>query len=204
MKIALIGATGNMGQRLTAEALSRGHEVTAISRNTIKLDAMEGVTRAYADAQDVAALTRALDGADAAILSVKFQGNDARPAFDAVRAAGVERIAVVGGAASLYNADGVRLLDQPGFPDFIKPEATPAAAVLDWLKSDVDDIDWVFVSPSMMLGPGERTGKFRLGKDELLVDAEGNSAISYEDLAVAIIDELENPAHHRERFTVGY
>ena len=98
----------------------------------------------------------------------------------------------------------MRLIDQPGFPDFIKVEAGPAAAALDWIRSDVKDLDWVFFSPSMMLGPGERTGKFRLGKDHLLVDAEGKSAISYEDLSVAILDELEKPAHHRERMTVGY
>jgi len=203
MKLAIIGATGNMGTRLTAEATSRGHQVTAISRNP---DKMKGpsVTPVAVNLADEAKLAAALKGSDAVILSVKFGDNDVKPVFAAVRAAGVNRLAIVGGAASLFNAEGVRLIDQPGFPDFIKVEATPAAAALDWIKATVKDIDWVFVSPSMMLQAGERTGKFRLGKDHLLVAADGNSSISYEDLSVAILDELEKPAHHRERFTVGY
>ena len=203
MKIAVIGATGNMGTRLLKEATTRGHQVTAISRSPEKL-AGPGVTPAAVNCSDEANLAETLKGHDAVILAVKFQENDVKPTFAATRKAGVNRIAIVGGAASLFNADGVRLIDQPGFPDFIKVEAGPAAAALDWIRSDVKDLDWVFFSPSMMLGPGERTGKFRLGKDHLLVDAEGKSAISYEDLSVAILDELEKPAHHRERMTVGY
>ncbi len=203
MKLAVIGATGNMGQRLTKEATSRGHQVTAISRNP---DAAKGpgVATSACDLSNADKLADCLKGADAAILSVRFQDNDVKPVFEALRKAGVNRLAIVGGAASLFNQDNVRLLDQPGFPDFIKVEAAPAAAALDWIKANVKDIDWVFVSPSMMLQAGERTGKFRLGKDHLLTDDKGNSSISYEDLSVAILDELENPKHHRERFTVGY
>ncbi|MEI9964734.1 MAG: NAD(P)-dependent oxidoreductase [Caulobacteraceae bacterium] len=204
MKLAIIGATGNVGQRLVKEATSRGHQVTAISHNAEKLKDLDGVATVQCELGDEAKLAEALKGADAVILSVRFQDNDIKPAFEATRKAGVSRIAVVGGAASLFNADGVRLIDQPGFPDFIKVEAGPAAASLDWIKAEVKDLDWVFISPSMMLGPGERTGKFRLGKDHLLVAEDGNSSISYEDLAVALIDELEKPAHHRERFTAGY
>ncbi len=203
MKIAIIGATGNMGTRLTTEAVSRGHEVVAISRSPDKMKGPK-VTPVTANTSDEAALAAAIKGCDAVILSVKFSENDIKPTFAAVRKAGVNRLAIVGGAASLLNAEGVRLIDQPGFPDFIKVEATPAAAGLDWMKAEVKDMDWVFVSPSMMLQAGERTGKFRLGKDHLLVAADGSSAISYEDLSVAILDELEKPAHHRERFTVGY
>ncbi len=203
MKIAVIGATGNMGTRLLKEATTRGHQVTAVSRSPERL-AGPGVTPVAVNLADEAKLADALEGHDAVILAVKFQENDVKPAFSATRKAGVDRLMIVGGAASLFNADGVRLIDQPGFPDFIKVEAGPAAAALDWIRSDVKDLDWVFFSPSMMLGPGERTAKFRLGKDHLLVDAEGKSAISYEDLSVAILDELEKPAHHRERMTVGY
>ena len=203
MKIAIIGATGNMGTRLTAEATRRGHQVVAISRSPDKMKG-PGVTPVAASTADEAALAAAIKGCDAVILAVKFQENDIKPTFAATRAAGVNRIAVVGGAASLMNAEGVRLLAQPVFPDFIKVEAAPAAAGLDWIKADVKDLDWVFVSPSMMLQAGERTGKFRLGKDHLLVAVDGNSSISYEDLSFAILDELEKPAHHRERFTVGY
>lgn len=205
MKIALIGASGNMGQRLTREARSRGHEVVGIARTAENLKKLEGgILTIAADIADQSRIAQAIRGADAVILSVKFKDMDIKPVFAAMRDAGVNRIAIVGGAASLKNAEGVRLLDQPGFPDEIKREAAPAAAALDWLRAEVRDIDWVFVSPSMFLGPGERTGKFRLGKEELLVAADGKSSISYEDLAVAIIDELETPKHHRERFTAGY
>jgi putative NADH-flavin reductase len=203
MKLAVIGATGNMGTRLLAEATRRGHQVTAISRAPEKLKA-PGVEPVACNLADEAKLAAAIKGADAVILSVKFQENDVKPVFAAARKAGIDRIIIVGGAASLFNADGVRLIDQPGFPDFIKVEAAPAAAALDWIKANVKDLDWAFVSPSMMLGPGERTGKFRLGKDHLLTANDGKSSISYEDLSVAILDELEKPAHHRERFTVGY
>ena len=203
MKIAVIGATGNMGTRLLAEATRRGHQVTAISRAPEKLKG-PGVTPVACNLAEEAKLADAIKGSDAVILAVKFQENDVKPVFAAMRKAGVSRLAIVGGAASLFNADGVRLIDQPGFPDFIKVEAGPAAAALDWIKANVNDLDWVFVSPSMMLGPGERTGKFRLGKDHLLTADDGKSSISYEDLSVAILDELEKPAHHRERFTAGY
>jgi hypothetical protein len=205
MKIALIGASGNMGQRLSREAARRGHAVTGIARNAENLKKLEGgILTVAMDIADRSRLTQAINGADAVILSVKFKDTDIRPVFEAMREAGVNRLVIVGGAASLKNAEGVRLLDTPGFPDVIKIEATPAAAALDWMKKEVTDIDWVFVSPSMFLGPGERTGKFRLGKDDLLVADDGKSSISYEDLAVAIVDELEDPKHHRERFTVGY
>ena len=203
MKIALIGATGNVGVRLVKEAVDRGHEVTAISRSPEKLKGPK-VTPVAADLTDEDKMAAALKGHDAVILSVRFQDNDATKAIAAVRKAGVKRLAVVGGAASLMNQDNVRLLDTPGFPDFIAVEARPAAAFLDWLRANVSDLDWAFVSPSMMLGPGERTGKFRLGKDHLLTADDGKSSISYEDLSVAILDELETPAHHGERFTVGY
>jgi putative NADH-flavin reductase len=203
MKIAVIGATGNMGTRLLKEATSRGHEVIAISRNPEALKG-PGVTPVAVNLAETEQLAAAIKGSDAVVLSVKFGENDVKPVFAAARSAGVNRIVVVGGAASLFNQDGVRLIDTPGFPDFIKVEATPAAAALDWMRAEVKDLDWAFVSPSMMLGPGERTGKFRLGKDHLLVDAEGKSHISYEDLSAAVLDELEKPAHHKERFTVGY
>ena len=203
MKIAIIGATGNMGTRLVKEATGRGHEVVAISRTPEALKG-PGVTPAAANTADEAGLAAAFKGADAVVLSVKFQENDIKPTFAAARKAGVDRVIVVGGAASLMNADGVRLIDQPGFPDFIKVEAAPAALGLEWIKANVKDLDWAFVSPSMMLGPGERTTKYRHGKDHLLTAEDGKSSISYEDLAHAILEELEHPRHHRERFTVGY
>ncbi len=203
MKIALIGASGNVGQRLVKEATSRGHEVTAISRHPESV-AGKGVTTLALDLNDEDKIAAAIKGHDAVILSVRFQDNDITKAIGAMRKAGLKRIGIVGGAASLMNADNVRLLDTPGFPDFIAVEARPAAAGLDWLRKDAGDLDWVFLSPSMMLGPGERTGKFRKGHNHLLTAEDGKSSISYEDLSVAMIDELETPTVHGDRFTVGY
>ncbi len=204
MKLAVIGATGNVGVKIVNEALDRNHTVTGIVRNIEKLAPRPGLTAKSADLADEAALAAAIGGHDAVIVSVRYDNNDVRPVFAAARAAGVKRILFVGGAASLFNKDGIRLLDQPGFPDFIKVEAAPAAAALDWIRATVTDLDWTYLSPSMILAPGERTGVFRTGADDLLVDDKGESKISQEDLAVALIDEAETPKQIRKRFTVGY
>ncbi|GAA0319884.1 NAD(P)-dependent oxidoreductase [Sphingomonas oligophenolica] len=203
MKIAVIGASGNVGQRIVAEALGRGHEVTAIARKRPAGDPVKGVEWKIADLADPAATAAALAGSDAVVLSVRFGDTDFDRALEAVRRSGVKRLLVVGGAASLEIAPGKVLLDQPDFPDFIKPEATPARAALDRLRGETE-LDWTFLSPSMMFGPGERTGVFRLGDNALLTAADGKSHISYEDYAVAMLDEIEQPRHSRARFTVGY
>jgi len=203
MKIAVIGASGNVGQRIVAEALARGHEVTAIARKRPVGDSVAGVTWKTADLADPAAMAAALAGNDAVVLSVRFGDTDFGQALDGVRRSGVQRLLVVGGAASLMIAPGKVLLDQPDFPDFIKPEATPARAALERLRGEAE-LDWTFLSPSMMFGPGERTGVFRVGGDALLTAADGKSHISYEDYAVALLDEIEQPRHSRARFTVGY
>ena len=202
MKIAIVGATGNVGQRLIAEAVNRGHDVTAIARDVTKLAQQSNVTPVQADLADKAAIASAVEGADAVILSVRFQDLDFDAALDALRNA--KRLLIVGGAASLNVAPGVVMLDTPDFPDFIKPEATPARAALDHIKSHAGELDWTFLSPSVFFGPGERTGSFRLGKDDLLTAADGKSHISYEDYAVALLDEIVIPKHSRQRFTVGY
>jgi putative NADH-flavin reductase len=201
MKIALIGASGNVGRRVTAEALRRGHEVVAIARDVSKIEAQAGVTPVQADLRDEAAIREAIAGADAVILSVKFQELDVEALLDALKDA--KRLLIVGGAASLYVAPGLQLIDTEGFPDFIKVEAEPARRALARIQQETA-LDWTFLSPSVFFGPGERTGNFRLGKDELLSDAEGKSHISYEDYAVALLDEIEEPRHRRQRFTVGY
>lgn len=201
-RIALIGATGNVGARLLAELVSRGHHVTAIARHPDKVPAQAGVTAVRADANDSAGLAAALKGHDAVVSAVRFLDSDPDKLLAAVRGAGVKRYLVVGGAASLFVAPGKRLLDQPEFPDAYKAEATRGAAFLDALQG-VNDIDWTFLSPSAMFVPGERTGHFRTAQDELLVGATG-STISYEDYAIAMVDEIEQPAHVRQRFTVGY
>jgi uncharacterized protein len=201
MKIALIGATGNVGRRVTAEAVSRGHDVVAIARDTSAVPEQAGVTAVQADLTDKQAIGKAIEGADAVVLSVKFQELDVEALLDALK--GAKRLLIVGGAASLYVAPGLQLIDTEGFPDFIKVEAEPARQALARIQQE-QALDWTFLSPSVFFGPGERTGNFRLGKDELLSDAEGKSHISYEDYAIALLDEIEQPKHSRARFTVGY
>jgi len=201
MKIALIGATGNVGQRIVKEATDRGHQVTAIARDPSKLPPQAGVTLVQADMNDDAQLRSAIAGADAVVLSVRFQDLDYKKLFAALRSA--PRVLIVGGAASLEVAPGEALIDTPGFPDFIKVEAEPARQALNWLKAE-RELNWTFLSPSVFFGPGERTGKFRLGLENLLTADDGKSHISYEDYAVALLDEIETPKHIRQRFTVGY
>lgn len=201
-KIALIGASGNAGSRILKELSDRGHQVTAIARTPDKIAALPGVTTTAGDAQDGAALAGLVRGHDAVVSALRFTGTDFSIIVDALRRAGVARCLVVGGAASLEVAPGKRLLDSPEFPEEYKEEATNGAATLDYLRG-LDDLDWTFLSPSALFIPGERTGTFRLGKDELL-STENGSSISFEDYAIAMVDEIENPQHIRQRFTVGY
>jgi hypothetical protein len=203
MKVALIGATGNASSRLLAELVARGHAVTAIARHPEKVTAQPGVTAKRGDVFDKAGLTSLLGGHDAAISAVRFAGSDPRTLIDAIKAAGVKRYLVVGGAGSLEVAPGRKLVDTPTFPEAYKPESLKGVAFLQTLREE-KALDWTFVSPSALFVPGQRTGKFRLGDDRLLSDDKGNSTISYEDFAVAFVDELEKPAHSRRRFTVGY
>ena len=203
MKVALIGASGMVGSRILAELSSRGHQVTAIARNTEKIAKGAGVTPLAVDALDEAALAGALKGHDAVISSVHFTASDPKVLIGAVKQSAVPRYLVVGGAGSLEVAPGVKLFDTPQFPAIYLTEAKAGAAFLDLLKAE-SALDWSYLSPSAMISPGERTGKFRLGLDSLLVDAAGTSAISAEDFAIAMVDELEAPKHSRKRFTVGY
>lgn len=203
MKIALIGATGNIGAKILNEALGRGHEVTGIARDTSKLQQCDGFNAAPCDIADEEKLAGFIKGHDAVIVSVKHNQCDPGHVYEACRQAGVKRILVVGGAASLEVSPGLRLLDTPDFPEEIKPEAAPAVEELDRIRG-IDDLDWSFVCPSIIIAPGERTGKFRIGADQVLKDDNGDSRISQEDFAVAMLDEVENPQHIRKRFTVGY
>ena len=203
MKIALIGATGQVGSRLLAELLRRSHTVTAIVRNPERVPAQAGVTPKRADVADQASLVAALAGHDAVISAVPFVGSNPQTLIEAVKAAGVPRYLVVGGAGSLEVAPGRKLADTPDFPAEYREEGLAGAVFLDLLRAE-KDLDWTLLSPSALFVPGERTGKFRLGNDRLLVDSEGNSTVSFEDFAVAMSDELEHPAHSRRRFTVGY
>ena len=202
-KVALIGASGAAGSRILKELSDRGHQVTGIARSPEKIAALPGVTTAKADAFDKQALAQTLRGHDAVVSSVHFTASDAQTLIDAVRASGVKRYIIVGGAGSLEIAPGKRLIDQPDFPAAYKAEASKGAEFLDLLRTSARDLDWTFISPSAMFIPGERTGKFRLGKDQLL-STEVGSSISFEDFAIALVDELEKPSHVQQRFTVGY
>jgi putative NADH-flavin reductase len=202
MKIALIGATGNAGSRILAELSRRGHHITAIARHPEKLPALSGVTPLQADAGDVAGLAAAIKGHDAVVSSVHFTASDPRKLIAAVHQAGGPRYLVVGGAGSLEVAPGVKLIDTPQFPAIYRAEAAAGGVFLDLLRQE-PVLDWTFLSPSAMFVPGERTGKFRLGRDQLLTNDKGSS-ISFEDYAIALADEIEKPAHSRQRFTVGY
>lgn len=203
MKLAIVGAAGNVGQRLVSEALSRGHDVTAIGPTAAKLGALGATRVAEGDVNRPEALARVLHGHDVVISAVRFVAHDAANLLDAVRRSGAGRLAVVGGAGSLNSPAGGLVKDGPNFPAAALPEASAGGRVLDALRIE-SDIDWVFLSPSAVFTAGARTGAFRLGGDELLVAADGRSHISFEDFAVALLDEIERPQHSRERFTVGY
>jgi uncharacterized protein len=202
MKVALVGASGQGGSRLLAELTRRGHQVTAIARRPETIAVGPGVTVKKGDVFDKAGLVQLLWGHDAVVSAVHFTASDPKLLIEAVKEAGVKRYFVVGGAGSLEVAPGVKLVDTPQFPAAHKAEATKGGEFLDLLRKE-KALEWTFLSPSAMIGPGERTGKFRLGKDKLLTNDKGSS-ISWEDYAIAAVDELEKPAHVRQRFTVGY
>lgn len=202
MRVALIGATGNAGSRILTELVRRGHAVTAIVRNPDAVPKLANVQAQKGDVYDQTGLAELLKGHDAVISSVRFTASDPAKLIASVREGGVKRYLVVGGAGSLEVAPGLKLIDAPDFPEAYKPEAAAGGVFLDLLRQQ-QDLDWTFLSPSRVFVPGERTGVFRLGSDQLIAN-EAGSSISLEDFAVALIDELENPSHVRQRFTVGY
>ncbi|MGC5701501.1 NAD(P)-dependent oxidoreductase [Pseudomonas sp. NFXW11] len=202
-KIAIIGATGRAGSQLLEEALRRGHSVTAIARNIASIAERDGVVSRAVDVADSAALQAAVAGHDVVISAAHFASIAASAIIDPVNKAGVKRLLVVGGAGSLLLPDGSRVIDSPGFPAEYKAEASAGSVYLDTLRQE-HELDWTFLSPSAEFVEAERTGHFRLGQDHLLFSAEGRSWISFADYAIALIDEVEKPAHRRQRFTVGY
>lgn len=212
MKIALIGASGFIGSALLDEALARGHEVKALVTRPERLAARDGLSVEKSDVMETSELTEQLHGADV-VLSA-FSGHAQEDVygyyvqgFDAIlaatQAAGVPRLLVVGGAASLEVAPGELLLDTPDFPAEYRATAEGAKAALERLRGQQAQA-WTMLSPAAEIFPGERTGEFRLGGDGLLGDAEGRSRISVQDYAVAMLDELETPRHPNRRFSVAY
>jgi putative NADH-flavin reductase len=202
-KIAIIGATGRAGSQLLEEALRRGHSVTAIARDTLKIGQRAGVVTKNVDALDAEALQAAVAGHDVVISAAHFATLPASAVVGPVQKAGVKRLLVVGGAGSLLLPDGTRVIDSEGFPQAYKAEASAGALFLENLRQE-KELDWTFVSPSAEFVEGERTGTFRVGKDDLLVSSEGRSWITFADYAIAMLDEVEVPKHPRQRFAVGY
>jgi len=203
MKIALVGASGNIGSKVVGELVSRGHTVTAIARNSEKLSASDKVQVRTGDASDPAALAALLKGHDAVISSLPFAPGLSTAIIAAVKQSGVKRYIMVGGAGSLEVAPGKMLKDTLTLPDAVRAIIEEGTASLNRLRAE-NGIDWTFFSPAAEIGPGERTGKFRLGGDQLVVDANGKSRISYDDYAIALVDELERGQHIKKRFTVAY
>jgi len=202
-KVAIIGATGRAGSQLLEEALRRGHSVTAIARDTAKIGQRAGVVSKNVDALDAAALQAAVKGHDVVISAAHFTTLPASAVVGPVKEAEVKRLLVVGGAGSLLLPDGTRVIDSKGFPDAYKAEAGAGAEFLGSLRQE-KELDWTFLSPSAEFVEGERSGKFRIGQDDLLVSSEGRSWITFADYAIAMLDEVEAPKHSRQRFTVGY
>jgi hypothetical protein len=203
MNIVLAGATGNIGSRILDEALRRGHRVTGLSRDPAKLAAREGLQAKKASTTEVTAFADALRGHDAAILSVKWNENDVHRVLDALRKAGVRRCLFVVGAGSLLRTDGRTHFEHMAEKGIQPPTSKPAALALAEVQK-ATDLDWTAISPPASIQPGERTAKFRLGRDHLLEDDKGESKISREDFAIAIMDEIEKPKHIRQRFTAAY
>mgnify|MGYP001559667822 CR=1 FL=1 len=213
MKVAIIGASGNVGSAIRDEALARGHNVTAIVRHpekiTVKNPALK-VVQGDVLKGEVDKLVRGQDAVISAYNPGWANPNIApettvayKAIVEGVKKAGVKRLLVVGGAGSLEVSPGVQLIDTMQVPDLIRGAILALREVLYTLRKD-KDLDWTFLSPAASFVPGERTGKFRLGKDQVVKDKNGDSKISVQDYAVAMIDELEKPKHKRERFTLAY
>lgn len=210
MKIAIIGSTGTIGQRIVKEALERGHQVTAIVRDTAKATLQDAnLSIVVGDILKADSIAAAVTGHDVVISAYGPQfGAEAtlieatQSLIDGVKQSGTRRLITVGGAGSLEVAPGLQLVDTPAFPDAWKPIGLAHRDALGVLRSS--DVNWTNVSPAALIEPGERTGAYRTGKDSLLANEQGESRISAEDYAVALLDEAEKPQHICSRFTVAY
>lgn len=211
MKLFLFGVTGNAGQAILQEALSRGHTVTAAARQTGFFHPVGKASVVTADVLDTVSLKDTIKGHDAVIVAIsgRKSGHDtvvraATNLLATMPEAGVARLLWVGGAGSLEVAPGVRLVDTPQFPAAYKEEALGQAAALQTLRAGKTSVNWTYVSPPAMIGVGGRSGKYRVGGDQLLADSSGVSTITWIDFAVAVVDELEKNAHPQARITVAY
>lgn len=210
MKLIVFGGTGVLGSRLVAEAVQRGHEVTAVARDPSRFTGPDAVDAIAGDATDAESVAAVAAGHEAALSAVTQHEHPemlvaaARALLDGLARAGVRRLVVAGGAGSLMFGSGQRLMDTPDFHDEWKPEALAQADALVVYRQSDNEVEWSYVSPGALLEPGERTGGYRTGDDELLTDDHGRSRITMEDFAIAMLDEAEHPAHPRRRFTAAH
>jgi len=213
--VLLIGATGFVGSAILKELVSRGINVTAVVRNPEKVEKNDLVKAVKEDVANVDAIAKLAEGKDAVISAYnpgwtnpdisKLINENYPKILEAAKKSGVKRLLIVGGAGTLFCAPGLRVVDSGAIPDEIMGGVRPLGDFyLNTLMKE-NDIDWIFFSPAGAFDEkGERTGKYRLGKDDLIVDGNGQSHISVQDYAMAMVNELETPAHHKERFTIGY
>ncbi len=214
--VLLIGATGFVGSAILSELVARGHKVTAVARNLDKVLKNDNVTPVKADVANVDEIAKLAEGKDAIISAYnpgwanpdikKLIETNYPKILEAAKKSGVKRLLIVGGAGTLFVKPGLRVVDSGAIPAAIMDGVRPLGDFYLNTLTKENDIDWIFLSPAGAFDEkGERTGEFRLGKDNLIVDPKtGTSHISVQDYAVAMVDELEKPAHHKERFTLGY
>ena len=216
MKVAVIGATGFVGQNLVEELNSRGHQVLAIAQDVSVLQKKENVIPINIDVNDTISLTSALKGNDIVISA--FNAGWTNPNLyndfligskniqQSVKEANVQRLIIIGGAGSLFITPSIQVVDTPDFPKEYHAGASAARDFLNIIKEE-KELDWTFFSPALEMHPGitnGRTGNYRLGLDNPVFDSEGRSSLSVEDVAVVVVDEIENPKHHQVRFTAAY
>jgi putative NADH-flavin reductase len=216
MKIVVFGATGNVGRQIVAEALRRGHEVVGVVRDPAAVKSPDSRAKLVkGDATKAEDIARIVRGADAVVSAISPRPNarglpapsladNARALLKGLRDAGVKRVLYVGGASSLEVAPGMALADTPDYPAQYREEAREGREALAIFRNEAKGLDWTYLSPAAEIAPGKRTGKYRTTGDKLLVDDKGKSFITFEDYAVAVLDELEKPAHVAKRFGVAY
>jgi uncharacterized protein len=216
MKIVVFGATGNVGKQIVAEGLRRGHEIVGVVRDPAAVKSPDArVKLEKGDATQAADIARIARGADAVVSAISPRPNarglpapslaeNARALLKGLRDAGVKRVLYVGGASSLEVAPGKALADMPDFPAAYREEAREGREALAIFRGEAKGLEWTYLSPAAEIAPGARTGKYRTTGDALLVDDKGKSFITFEDYAVAVLDELEHPKHIGKRFGVAY
>jgi hypothetical protein len=214
MHLVVFGAGGNVGQRIVSEALNRRHRVTAAVRDDATILPQHNLDVVEADATQSRSVAQVSSGTDAIVSAISPRpGEDGRKAssltdaatalIEGARSSGVRRLIIVGGAGSLEREPGHQLVDQPDFPDAYKPEALAQRDALAVYRGSAGDLDWTYISPAAEIHPGRRTGAYRVSGDQLLTDEEGRSTISFEDYAVAVLDEIEQGAHFGQRMSVA-